>query len=89
MSLPFNLLETENGQKKSGASPKKLTDFVKLVPGAGLEPAQCYHRGILSPLRLPISPPGQAILTLRNSIANVVEAGAGIEPTYTALQAAA
>ena len=29
-----------------------------MVPGAGLEPARCYHRGILSPLRLPISPPG-------------------------------
>ena|GEM_PF-1144863 len=29
-----------------------------VVPGAGLEPAQCYHRGILSPLRLPISPSG-------------------------------
>jgi hypothetical protein len=29
-----------------------------MVPGAGLEPAQCYHRGILSPLRLPISPSG-------------------------------
>ena len=30
-----------------------------MVPGAGLEPAQCCHRGILSPLRLPISPSGQ------------------------------
>ena len=29
-----------------------------MVPGAGIEPARCYHRGILSPLRLPISPPG-------------------------------
>jgi hypothetical protein len=29
-----------------------------MVPGAGLEPARCCHRGILSPLRLPISPPG-------------------------------
>lgn len=29
-----------------------------MVPGAGLEPAQCCHRGILSPLRLPISPSG-------------------------------
>jgi integrase len=29
-----------------------------LVPGAGLEPAQPCGRGILSPLRLPISPPG-------------------------------
>ena len=30
----------------------------QMVPGAGLEPARCCHRGILSPLRLPISPPG-------------------------------
>ncbi len=35
-----------------------------MVPGAGLEPARCYHRGILSPLRLPISPPGQGELQL-------------------------
>ncbi len=30
-----------------------------MVPRAGIEPARCCHRGILSPLRLPISPPGQ------------------------------
>ena len=29
-----------------------------MVPGAGLEPARGCPRGILSPLRLPISPPG-------------------------------
>ncbi len=29
-----------------------------MVPGVGLEPTRCCHRGILSPLRLPISPPG-------------------------------
>ncbi len=28
------------------------------MPGAGIEPARCCHRGILSPLRLPISPSG-------------------------------
>ena len=28
------------------------------MPGAGVEPARCCHRGILSPLRLPISPSG-------------------------------
>ena len=28
------------------------------MPGAGLEPARDYSQGILSPLRLPISPPG-------------------------------
>ena len=27
-----------------------------LVPATGLEPVRCCHRGILSPLRLPISP---------------------------------
>ena len=29
-----------------------------MVPGAGIEPARPLSRGILSPLRLPISPPG-------------------------------
>ena len=32
-----------------------------MVPGAGVEPARGFPRGILSPLRLPISPPGQYI----------------------------
>src|SRR5690606_15055700 len=31
----------------------------QMVPGAGVEPAWGFPRGILSPLRLPISPPGQ------------------------------
>ena len=31
--------------------------LIILVPRAGVEPARCYHRGILSPLRLPIPPP--------------------------------
>ena len=35
--------------------------FISMVPGAGLEPAQYCYRGILSPLRLPISPPGQRV----------------------------
>ena len=51
---------------------------LNLVPRAGIEPAWCYHRGILNPLRLPVSPPGLYL-----------EAEAGIEPAYTALQAAA
>ena len=32
-----------------------------VVPAAGLEPARCCHRGILSPLRLPISPQRHAV----------------------------
>ena len=31
------------------------------MPGAGREPARPQGRGILSPLRLPVSPPGQLI----------------------------
>lgn len=27
-----------------------------MVPGVGVEPTQCYHRGILSPVRLPVPP---------------------------------
>ena len=54
-----------------------------LVPEAGIEPARSYLRGILSPLRLPIPPPGQLDITY------VLEAEVGIEPASTALQAAA
>ena len=51
-----------------------------MVPRAGIEPARMFYiRGILNPLRLPVSPPGHFDL----------EAEAGIEPAYTALQAAA
>ena len=32
-----------------------------MVPGAGLEPARPYRRGILNPLCLPIPPPGHRI----------------------------
>ena len=34
------------------------TSLNNMVPEAGLEPARPNGRGILSPLRLPISPPG-------------------------------
>lgn len=29
---------------------------IHLVPRAGIEPARCFQRGILSPVRLPIPP---------------------------------
>ena len=56
-----------------------------MVPGAGLEPARDKSRGILSPLRLPIPPPG----LYRETSVSIVEARNGIEPMYAALQAAA
>lgn len=36
-----------------------LLCFVLVVPGAGIEPARCFQRGILSPVRLPIPPSRQ------------------------------
>ena len=43
---------------KFQANEKSHNLLILLVPGAGLEPARYCYRGILSPLRLPISPPG-------------------------------
>ena len=59
-----------------------------MVPGAGVEPARSFLRGILSPLCLPIPPPG---LTTRHKKQNWFknEAGVGIEPALTDLQSAA
>jgi hypothetical protein len=35
-----------------------------LVPEAGIEPARGFPRGILSPLRLPIPPPGHIVVNI-------------------------
>ena len=59
---------------------------LKMVPRAGLEPAQSFPRRILSPLRLPIPPPGHGSEPL---YVVLMEAEPGIEPRSTALQAAA
>ena len=56
-----------------------------MVPEAGLEPARYFYRGILSPLCLPIPPPGHTV----HNYTPFLEAEAGIEPALTALQAAA
>lgn len=56
----------QNCFKTAQQSPNEIKlydyniDFKKeiMVPGAGLEPARPYERGILNPLCLPISPPG-------------------------------
>jgi hypothetical protein len=38
---------------------KSLKALISLVPRAGIEPARCFQRGILSPVRLPIPPSRQ------------------------------
>lgn len=43
---------------------RQIISISGLVPGVGLEPTRCCHRGILSPLRLPISPSGRGSIRL-------------------------
>ena len=59
-----------------------------MVPGAGLEPARPFERGILNPLCLPISPPGQTTFLVKR-VSHMMEAGPGVEPRWTDLQSAA
>ena len=44
---------TQNVQKNTSTP---YYEGLEVLPAAGLEPARCCHRGILSPLRLPIPP---------------------------------
>lgn len=48
----------------------------RVVPGVGIEPTQCCHRGILSPVRLPVPPSRQGCLDIK------MEAAPGFEPGY-------
>ncbi len=51
-----------------------------MVPGAGLEPARPFERGILNPLCLPISPPGQSCVALKSAgrTARIIMNAAGL-----------
>src|SRR5450756_2635924 len=54
----------------------RVTTETRVVPGVGIEPTQCRHRGILSPVRLPIPPSRQGCLDTR------MEAAPGFGPGY-------
>jgi hypothetical protein len=54
-------LTARDAQRVAGDASQNVTKgLFWCVPGAGVEPAWGFPRGILSPLRLPISPPGRA-----------------------------
>jgi hypothetical protein len=74
-----------NGQiiKRPNYTTRTDGPKAKMVPGTGIEPVRHLWRGILSPLCLPISPSGRS----RQPI--ILEARAGVEPTYTDLQSGA
>ena len=67
----------------------QCNSLIYMVPGAGIEPARGFPRGILSPLRLPISPPGHFDEGGLSRSWVEMEAGVGIEPALTELQSAA
>ena|GEM_PF-2149075 len=50
-----------NLRNDTGRSPDRRERVPVLVPGAGIEPARPCGQRILSPVRLPVSPSGQAI----------------------------
>lgn len=100
----FAVVVTRRGAGRD-ADREGIFRGILLVPGTGIEPVQTYKVWrILSPLRLPIPPPGRRGLhsnvivddwecaeTIKSGWTerSYLEAEAGIEPTYTALQAAA
>ena len=56
------------------------------MPLTGIEPVRCFHRGILSPLRLPVPPPRQVYM---NVIDYNMEAAPRIELGIKVLQTSA
>ena len=48
---------------------------MKMVPGAGLEPARPLRRGILNPVCLPIPPPGHDTYKVWGKTFFIVEIG--------------
>ena len=48
---------THQKRKAKKSQSLGLAFKFRMVPRAGVEPARPHERGILSPLRLPISPP--------------------------------
>ena len=48
------------------------------MPGAGIEPARYFYRGILSPLRLPISPPGLSVYAASRDPNRIIRSHKGL-----------
>ena len=50
------MIHTQNTKNRENIEFISVFSTQYLLQVAGLEPARCCHRGILSPLRLPIPP---------------------------------
>jgi hypothetical protein len=60
--LPSSVTESSLSPtvRKKGATSARLPSLIVLVPGGGIEPPRPRGLGILSPVRLPVPPPGRA-----------------------------
>src|SRR3989304_4428518 len=54
LGLFLSGLEARAASQVLSGQPQHIR--LTLVPGGGIEPPWCHHRGILSPVRLPIPP---------------------------------
>ena len=68
-------MESQGKNKKDPAILAKSLIF--LVPGTGIEPVRANARGILSPLRLPVPPPGQVRGIISDCVPGVSTVKAG------------
>ena len=59
LAVAAAVMQRGTPQKKKSLTGK--SGKAQPVPPTGIEPVRCFHRGILSPLRLPISPQRHAV----------------------------
>ena len=60
LAVTAAVMQRGTPQKKKSLTGK--SGKAQPVPPTGIEPVRCFHRGILSPLRLPVPPPRQVTL---------------------------
>ena len=59
LAVAAAVMQRGTPQKKKSLTGK--SGKAQPVPPTGIEPVRCFHRGILSPLRLPVPPPRQKV----------------------------
>ena len=68
----------EISRTKRAKSRRSVKLLILLVPRAGIEPARHFCRGILSPLCLPISPPGLSVYAVCSDANGIIRGYLGL-----------
>ena len=69
LAVAAAVMQRETPQKKKSLTGK--SGKAQPVPPTGIEPVRCFHRGILSPLRLPVPPQRHNICIVAQEGGNV------------------